>query len=458
VDKSKAQGVYMPILSSDNKLVIHNNGGIVLNAAAFYEDPVYNDQDLTWDWAVRAGGTGADIGYAIESDNNGNQYVCGTFSGSITLGTTTLSSSGSLDAFVAKMDANGNWLWAVKIGAAGNDYLFRLAIGASGNCYVCGISPVDRVFLGKISPTGTWFWTKTSNGASHGVKISLDSDENVYLGGNYAQGMQLGHLSLPGGAHGDGFLAKADTNGNWLWLKRINSGTNGEDYIYGVGLDSNNNIYIGIIYTQTLTIDGQTVSAQNRDLAVAKLDPSGTCIWLRRAGGSSGDHLYHSCTDRDGNTYVTGNFDSATMVFGSITLTRSGGTNIFIAKIDANGNWLWAKNTTGGSSISHYVNLSQMGNVYITGVIAGTVTFGTNVLVSNGANNDIFIAKLSSSGEWLQSIRAGGTGVDTSRHVTINKQGHVFITGDFTGTAVFGTTSLTANGSNSDIFVAKLNT
>jgi len=81
-------------------------------------------QNEDWIWAKQAGGTIDDYGNSIAVDANGNIYVTGRFYGSSTFGTTNLTSSGGSDIFVAKLDINGNWLWAKKAGGTSDDYVW----------------------------------------------------------------------------------------------------------------------------------------------------------------------------------------------------------------------------------------------------------------------------------------------------------------------------------------------
>ena len=95
-------------------------------------------QNVDWLWAKKAGGTSYDSSSSIAVDANGNSYVTGYFYGSATFGTTTLTSSGGSDIFVAKLDINGNWLWAKKAGGTDYDYGNGIAVDANGNSYVTG--------------------------------------------------------------------------------------------------------------------------------------------------------------------------------------------------------------------------------------------------------------------------------------------------------------------------------
>jgi len=117
--------------------------------------------------------------------------------------------------------------------------------------------------------------------------------------------------------------------------------------------------------------------------------------WARIAG-ASGDFTdlgYGISTDFTGNIYVTGYFkDTAT--FGSYPLTSSGDSDIFVAKLDPNGNWLWVKKAgSSGTDVGKGVSTDTNGNVYVTGYFQNTASFGSFDLVSFGGK-DIFVSKL----------------------------------------------------------------
>ena len=109
----------------------------------------------------------------------------------------------------------------------------------------------------------------------------------------------------------------------------------------------------------------------------AQLNP---WLWARNAGGSSSDYCNSIAVDVNGNSYVTGSFQGSA-TFGSTTLTSSGGSDIFIAKLDSSGNWLWAKNAGGtGADIGNGIAVDADGNSYVTGYFEGSSTFCSTVL------------------------------------------------------------------------------
>ena len=128
---------------------------------------------------------------------------------------------------------------------------------------------------------------------------------------------------------------------------------------------------------------------------MGKLDSSGNWLWAKKAGGNNTDYGYGIAIDSSGNCYVTGYFQS-TATFGSINLASNGGSDIFVAKLDSSGNWLWAQKAGGGSADQGYgISTDSSGNSYITGYFNGTATFGNNIsLNSNNNSQDIFVTKV----------------------------------------------------------------
>ena len=114
----------------------------------------------------------------------------------------------------------------------------------------------------------------------------------------------------------------------------------------------------------------------------------------------------------------------------------------------------WAVKAGGSSGDSGSdITTDASGNVLISGDFEGTATFGTTKFKSYGSG-DIFIAKYNNSGDCQWAIQAGGSDEDEGRGITTDAFGNVYITGLFNGTATFGSKTLTSERL-SDVFVAK---
>jgi hypothetical protein len=123
--------------------------------------------------------------------------------------------------------------------------------------------------------------------------------------------------------------------------------------------------------------------------------------------------------------------------------------------VDSGGNFLWAKRAGGVSSVrGQGIAVDSSGNAYVTGYFQGTAVFGATTLTSAGSN-DIYMAKVDSGGNFLWAKRAGGTSYDVGQSIAVDSSGNAYVTGEFVGTAVFGATTLTSAG-NSDVFIWKV--
>lgn len=177
--------------------------------------------------------------------------------------------------------------------------------------------------------------------------------------------------------------------------------------------------------------------------------------WGRHAGGVTTDEATDISVDASGNTYTTGHFTGSAS-FGSINLSSSGVTDVFISKTDPNGFFLWAIKAGGsGSDRALSIKTDLAGNSYITGYFYGTATFGTQTLTSAGVQ-DIFVAKYDNTGTFVWAASAGGSGSDIGNAINVDNAGNVVITGEFAGTATFGSQTLTSLNGSVDVFTAKL--
>jgi hypothetical protein len=352
-------------------------------------------------WATKAGGTGNDYGLGISALPDGSSIVTGYFTGAATFGSTTLISTGNNDVFTAKMNADGTYAWVTQAGGTGSNS----AIGSGVSALPDGSSIVTGYFSGTATFGST---TLTSVGSN------------------------------------DVFTAKMNADGTWAWATRAG----GTGYNAGrsvSALPDGSSIVTGY-FSGPATFGSTTLTSPGGyDLFTAKMNADGTWAWATRAGGSGSDVGSGVSALPDGSSIVTGNF-SGTATFGSTTLTSAGSQDVFTAKMNADGTWAWA--TRAGGSGSDYVgSISALpdGSSIVTGYFSDTATFGSTTLTSAGSD-DVFTAKMNADGTWAWAIQTGGTGGDGGFGVSALPDGSSIVTGYFTGTAAFGSTTLTSAG------------
>ena len=345
-------------------------------------------------------GGGVATAEAVAMDQAGNAYVTGEFTGTVSFGGTSLTSAGAGDIYVAKFNSSGSVLWADRMGSA-------------------------------------------SSKSDGGRGISLDSYGNVYVSGFFYSTSSFGGAQLTSAGDRDGFVEKLDPNGNVLWAKGF--GGTGTDIQQGMAVDSSGNIFTTGTFQGTANFGGPSrTSAGGNDAFVVKLDGNGNTVWVKGIGGITDDSGFSVGVDSGGGVYAVGDF-GLTVTLGGLTLTSRGGTDGFITKLDPLGNFLWAQQV-GGRGVDDATSIAVgVGGVYVTGDFYGTVTLGGATLTSKG-QNDVFIARLSTSGNvaWAKSF--GGTGSDFGLGIATDDSGNAYVTGDFQGTATFGGVVLNSYG------------
>jgi hypothetical protein len=329
-------------------------------------------------------------------------------------------------------------LWAKQLGTSSSDYSYGVSADGLGNVYISGdtngslggtnAGGVDA-FVGKYDASGTLLWTKqlgTSSSDSN-TGVSADGLGNVYISG--FTGGSLGGTNAGGY---DAFVSKYDASGTLVWTKQL--GTASDDFSTGVSADGLGNVYISGSTNGSL---GGT-NAGSRDAFVSKYDASGTLLWTKQLGTSSVDDSTGVSADGLGNVYISG------YTSGSLGGANAGSNDAFVSKYDASGTLLWTQQLgTSSNDFSTSVSFDGLGNVYISGETSGSLG-GTHA-----GSGDAFVSKYSASGTLLWSKQLGTSSTDSSKSVSADGLGNVYISGFTDGN--LGST----NPGSHDVFVSK---
>lgn len=223
---------------------------------------------------------------------------------------------------------------------------------------------------------------------------------------------------------------------------------------YDIALDAANNIYVTGSFSGTTLFDSITINAAgNTDVFIAKYHPTGKLEWVRPIGGAGHDEGHGIAVDASGNAYITGHYYE-TVSAGDFSITSAGSADVFIAKYDTYGHPQWIRTAgSDGGERSYDLALDNAANVYLTGEFQGTGFFG-GVRKQSAGEFDLFVAKYNTDGEFLWVQSAGGSERETGYGIATDPDGDVYVTGAFFGTTAFGNTS-TASVGYADAFVAK---
>ena len=395
-------------------------------------------QNIGLKWVDVIGGPEMQYVTDIAVDDIGNVYVTGVFEGTVDfdpgVGVVTLISPTGLYGgaiFIQKLDSLGNLLWVKKVATGHQSRSYSIAVDASYNVYVCGV---------------------------FGGNVDFDpGSSNVILTSTF--------VPFP-----DGFVLKLNSQGNFGWVNQI--GSTGSNICESVCFDYANNLYVSGTFTYTVDFDpGSGVVSRfangGADVFIQKLDTAGNLIHVSTFGGFSSLDHGETTTDAVGNVYTTGSFQSIVdfnPTTGSYSMTPNGDKDIFVQKLDPNGNFLWAKQMGGTmTDLGTGIVVDPMGDVIVTGLFRSTVDFDPGAGVSNltaPIGTDNFIQKLTSNGNFIWALRNSEAGSwPYDQKVDVDILGDIYLSQSFSYTSDFdpgvGTYNLSPYG-NMDMYIQKL--
>ncbi|MBK7682229.1 MAG: T9SS type A sorting domain-containing protein [Bacteroidetes bacterium] len=381
-----------------------------------------------WTIQLSGTGTTTIIANGVAVDPSGNILVTGYFSYNVTIGGTTyINPGGNGDSFIAKYSPTGTLIWSKVLSGNGNEFITSIKTLGT-DIYISGgysqaltfgtislAAPAggfDDAFVMKLDAQGDGVWGVKGGGNNDDRALCLSvSNNSIYWAGFCNSVASFGGVNLnPLGTLADIFICKLDGNGTQSWVKRY--GGNFGQQINGMSQDPwGNPICTGNFYGTcsfgagfSITENYAMFPAGNGDGFVTKLNAvDGTCSWVRQIKCINGDNNEVSngaVTDPGGSTYVTGHFN-ATTVFASSSnqtgpsLVSTNGKDAFIAKYSQTGTLLWVQKIGGSSNDQgKAVVYDANGICTVAGNFGGTLTLGTTapITASPGAAS-VFIAK-----------------------------------------------------------------
>jgi hypothetical protein len=311
-------------------------------------------------------------------------------------------------------------------------------------------------------------WSNHAGGTSNdgGRMVVSDKYGNTYVSGfSNSSTCYFNNDTIIGNG---GFIVKYDNNGNEIWVLDLVTGSGpnvGEYSSIDMQMDTiNNHLLLTGSFYNYLRLKDTIIYGLKNTIFLIKMDMDGNIIWYKTAGGTGDDQAFGLAYDLDGNIYISGsNENDAT--FNQTTIARGG----FLAKYDANGNVIWAKNKfrffeQWGSGIEYpfteaepcrlkFVNNSLL----INGVADhDTLVFDSAIFINvHGFGSSSYIASYSIDGNlnWVK-LAGGPMGICGSSFAT-DKSNNIYITGLYTITGVFGNDTLKQPGGRGDCFLAK---
>jgi hypothetical protein len=392
----------------------------------------------TLNWVKTFGGSEYDSATSIVVDGQGNVYTSGYFNETVDfdpgIGVYNLNTpTGSTGVFVQKLDNNGNFVWAKSFISDGyGNQSLDITLDSQNN----------------IITTGFFSGTADFDPSSNTFNITSSANQQV-------------------------FIWKLDNNGNFIWAKTLNAisnlSSNAVNTCEGLTVDNQNNIYITGVFHNQVDFDlgvGSFILTDTGfgDAFILKLNSNGGLIWVKQLEGVDYSLGRDVKVDTTGNVYATG-FHFGTTDFdpgpNQLLLGPNGNTfgDIYLLKLDSNGNLLWANSYNDGSG--NEIQFDSFGNVYLTGFIKNNTDFdpsSSNFILNSSGAEEVFILKLTPTNQFISAIKFDGSGGNNNNepYDMFVSNDKIYITGNFYASTNFGTSTqpnnITSNG-QTDIFL-----
>lgn len=460
-------------------------------------------------WSHHTGDTSVNGDYAneIRFDNNGNSIVCGIFHGTIHLdpnnSSTTLTSSGSHDAFFAKYDPNGTFIFQKNITGPSYESIYAMDIDGNGNIFITGtfastadLDPSNAVasvtsygnssdiFIAKYDANGNYKWGKSIGSVGNtdnGLDLCVDNQGSVMVTGHFTGSVTFDPSNIAanrtalGGM--DAFVVKYDSTGNFKWVNTIGSAAHWERG-KKIHCDANNNVFVTGEFASVIDIDPSAavmnispIGGTDGDIFIIKYNSTGSPQWAKSMGVNGQLDIEPSICLHQNSIYLAGyaqdsmDFDLGT---GSYYLPSSSYYKMYVAKYDQNMQLIWAKQFQDSAySVVSNLQFDNQENIVLTGEFNSynSTNFDVDLSAStyylNGDSTafyNFFVAKYDSNMNFKNAfqINQSSYGYITSQDIDANN--NVAICGHFKDTIYLNpsnTSTLAISQGEWDLFMGK---
>lgn len=450
-----------------------------------------------YNWSFGLGGVNNEFINAVDTDNSGDVYSTGGFQDNMdfdfTNGVFNINAQGPQDIFIQKTTEAGGFDWAKAIGSSGTDVGSDLVVDGDGNIVTVGyfqnaadfdpgtgsfnISPIGTGYNGfilKLNPSGDLIWAKQlgSTGDTYVNSVDTDGSGNIVIAGTFNLETDLDpgigtdlHTSA---INQDGFIAKLDVNGDFLWSHIVEADSTVS--LQSVQFDNNGDIGLVGYFENNLNMDPGAsgtsyASVGLEDIFLLKLSANGAYMWSEQFGSTGIDYGNDLAFDSNNNFLITGGFGGS-LDFdpspGNFTVNPSGQRDIFTLKLDPSAGFIWIKQAGSSShSQGEGICIDQFDNIYSTGYFKFNVDFdpGPGQAILDPTLKDVYVQKLTKDGVFIWARQVGGDSDESGYDIALSPSNDLIIGGYFEDSADFdfgpGTIYHFGPGGNSSMFLTQ---
>ncbi|NSW45773.1 MAG: T9SS type A sorting domain-containing protein [Bacteroidales bacterium] len=431
-------------------------------------------------WTKQFKGTGQVNPWGVIQDANGNYYVYGNFNGEIKIDTVSVTAVALQDVFIAKFNGMGQLQWFKTIAGSGTESAYGIKLSRDGSfIYLTGVfnntisllgqnnllnNGGNDIYLAKIDLNGNLIWAKNiAYGPTHqiGGYFDIDNNGNIIMVGQFTSSIIFYDDLFPLELTSDdpyqkqSFIAKFNADGYPQWSKMF-YGTSDVNYIRNVTLIGNEYFVSGQA-NGNIQYDGKPIFSINSNYKngfIMKTDANGNMQWIRKILTTNNDlYVIKHASDINGDQYITGKFAAYRIKFDS-TLTdtsknvyyntsTNGTYDLFVAKYSRSGSLQWVK-LFGSIKDENVINITHSnGQVMFTGSYGSAMNIGSFAL-DYKAQNEAFLAIMDLNGNILNVLNAKGklNEIGNSAHFSNTARNYVWLGEFYSDTVSIGSNNL----------------
>ena len=386
-------------------------------------------------WAKNFGSDSSDYAYSVAIDNADNIIVVGKFYGNtFRIGDISISKTigqYTPDAFIFKLDPNGNVMWAKSIGGISLEEGKAVTTDEQNNIYMAGqfwgantnlgadifsSKGADDIFITKYAGNGMAIWTKTFGSSTNESVVDICSDKSghIYFTGEYrSANLTIGTLLPPNvdsSPTTEVYVSKMDVNGNIVWTKTANC--SGGDYVKSLAVDKQKNVLITGRFAEYYLNIGNNIfpgdhitnpnCTNGAGLFLIKFDSIGTFKWFQTISIAYSEAGLAVKTDKDDNIFLAAFGKGDTLVIDTIMVYAIPNSATLLLKYNPDGHIIWQKTFGVGDHLGYLdietdIDISNQGNLYLSSSFMKP-TYSMDKVLCTNTNNFLsyepFIAKL----------------------------------------------------------------
>jgi hypothetical protein len=428
-------------------------------------------------WSQTFGNADIAYGYDAASRSDGAFVVVGDYASTLAMGSVPVPTAVEQDGFVALLSSDGDPQWVSVLTGPGNQHVTSVALRADGSMVVAGYYEGDAqfgtspsvsaagafdLFVAGLDANGSQKWFQSFGDALNQrgwAHVAIDPKSgDVALFGTFAEGeIPLGPSLVPVTGEGQHtlFVVRTNSSGQPLWGVPLGvSGPNQEDRaMAGVAFLPDGGIVVAGKSSDKLDLgSGSDTPLGGSDGFVAKLDAQGSVAWGVRIGDTADDAVSDVVVTDDGHVHIAGEFRGK-MKLGANTLTSAGGSDVFVADLDSDGAWLYSERLGGAydeRAARLIVDPTGAGG-YLAGLFAGSFDPGCGELTAK-TPGDAFLLRFDAA--HVMVAQASYSAPDELA-LTGTSTGGAVLFGDFSVSVEFGSGTTTSVG-QSDLFAARI--